>query len=53
MAAERAPGPVDFVLIEFPTGSSTASTAKSLVDLAAPHERAGGGLEVGRSGGAP
>lgn len=33
MTEEQVPGPVDFVLIEFPTGSSTTSTAEALVDL--------------------
>ncbi len=33
MNEEHVPGPVDFVLIEFPTGSSTTSTAGALADL--------------------
>jgi len=33
MPDEAMPGPVDFVLIEFPTDTSTTSTAKALSDL--------------------
>jgi hypothetical protein len=33
MAEEAMPGPVDFVLIEFPTGASTTPTAEALAGL--------------------
>jgi hypothetical protein len=33
MVEETVPGPVDFVLIEFPNGASTSSTAEALTEL--------------------
>lgn len=33
MTDEALPGPVDFILIEFPAGASTASTAEAMTDL--------------------
>lgn len=33
MTNEAMPGPVDFILIEFPAGASTASTAEAIADL--------------------
>jgi hypothetical protein len=35
MTDETLPGPVDFILIEFPAGASTASTAEAMTDLLA------------------
>lgn len=33
MTDEALPGPVDFILIEFPSGASTSSTAEAIADL--------------------